>query len=104
MIIRNVIHATVAYSAPCTLESIHRQPEVVELTKNVIFCLRDYEHLYKESLRKDETAVICDSIEIAVLDDVSGRHVLDSVCAKIGKVTRKFHFTNVVGFEIDTED
>lgn len=64
------------------------------------FCLREYEHIRDERVRRNgEDFIACDSIEICQYD--TDNHL--EISARVGKLNRRFHFTKAVHVEIDEE-
>ena len=94
-----VIYAKVVYNTGFPVdERNYRESNIVLAQKE--FCLREYEHLRDERMRRSgDDFVVCDSIDINRYD--AENHL--EIVTRVGKVARHFNFTKVIHVEIDEE-
>ena len=94
-----IIYAKVVYNTGFPVDERNfRESNVILAQKE--FCLREYEHLRDERMRRNsDDFIVCDAIDINRYDIEDHLEIV----ARVGKVSRHFHFTKAVHVEIDEE-
>ena len=95
-----IIYAKVVYSTGIPADERVGLSKVDVTIGQKEFRLRDFDHLNSERMRRSfDEYIVCDAIDINRYDTEDHLEIV----ARIGKVSRHFHFTKVVHVEIDEE-